>query len=136
MNEDIITFETAILASELGLKSCTKYCYDPNDEGKSLQLWETIFKYAPDEVVKRMIDAPTQSQLAKWIRERFNLLIRMYFNEEKMKFEPCYSLINVKTGFCTGISAEEMEFDSFEEANEESLKRTLRFIIEKKIHLK
>ncbi len=129
MNEDFIEYETASLAKEVGFDWKVIYAYNcyPNVEVPFKEYYSD-FRNTEDFYVS----APTQSQLAKWIRERFNLLIRMYFNEEKLKFEPCYSLINIKTGFCTGISAEQAEFDSFEEANEESLKRTLRFIMRRR----
>lgn len=128
MNEDYISFETAKLAKEAEFNCPTDQLF--RKSGK-FTFCSGYFNEEDD-----FYSAPTQAVLLKWIRERFDLLVRMYFDEDTLKFNPCYSLINIKTGFQTGISAEKIEFNTFEEATEESLTRTLKFILGKNIHLK
>ena len=128
MNEDYISFEVAKLAKEAGFNWMVGSAYYKNERIDQYYGYQN----QGEEYYSRC----SQAVLLKWIRERFDLLVRMYFDEDTLKFESCHSLINFKTGFQSGMLEERKEFNSFEEAVEESLKNTLRFILKQNIHLK
>lgn len=97
MNEDYITFETAKLAKKAGFRWPVEKAYH------SKVRIDQYYGYQNQD--KTYYSVCSQSVLAKWIREEFDLLIRCYFNEGTLKFEPCYVLINLKTGNEFGLSA-------------------------------
>lgn len=121
MKEDYINYEVAKLAKEAGFRWPVEKAYRFKDR------IDAYYGYCNQD--KSYYSVCSQAVLAKWIREEFDLLIRCYFDEESLKFEPCYTLINLKTGNEFGLSAKQLKFKTYEEAIEESLKRTLEFII-------
>jgi len=73
MNEQLISFETAKLAKENGFDGtgCT-HCYDPHNPIES-QTWSDNIGCSTEERLARLIDAPSQSLLQKWLREEHNI---------------------------------------------------------------
>ena len=69
MEDQLISFETAKLAKEKGVDLHTINCYD-----KRGKLWALH----SDNNVKHKISAPTQSLLQKWLREKYNIHIRIW----------------------------------------------------------
>jgi len=47
--------------------SC-KYCYDPLDESKTLQLWSDNIESSTKERLERLISAPEHWQVVEWLR--------------------------------------------------------------------
>jgi hypothetical protein len=82
MKPTYVTFEQAKWLKEKGLNdhfyhrqgedstrwvSC-KYCYDPLDESKTLQLWSDNIESSTKERLERLISAPEQHQVVEWLR--------------------------------------------------------------------
>ena len=95
MKEQLITFDTAKLAKEKGFNDhfyhkkgedssrwwkC-KHCYDPEDETKTLQLWSDNIFNSTDERLERLVSAPTQSLLQKWLLEVKHINIELTFDD-------------------------------------------------------
>jgi len=80
MKEEIISFQTGKLAKEKGFSIVSTGFYDEN---KELDLYES---YIGDDIVyKRQLldgivvcEAPTQSLLQKWLREKHRIFIIIY----------------------------------------------------------
>lgn len=133
MYDEIITFETAKLAKEKGgeLWDWNDRYYDPNDETHTLQRkWSTQSGCSTENRMNRLIKAPTQSFLQKWLREIHNIHINIWFMGDDVKdyktlkwsFEiktiaPDYKLIKNQTGY-----------ESFEKALEAGLQEGLKII--------
>jgi len=84
-----VTFEQAKALKEKGLNNhfyhrkgedssrwieC-KYCYDPGDETKTLQLWSDNIFNSTDERLERLISAPEQWQVLEWLRVNHGIWI-------------------------------------------------------------
>lgn len=74
MKEQIIEFKTAKLADEKGfdLKPTVSYFYDRRDYNKD---WDTRELFHKRNIGPKAIQAPTQSLLQKWLREKYKLRI-------------------------------------------------------------
>jgi hypothetical protein len=69
MKETIIKFETAILAKEKGFNNDLQWCgFAPCSYDEKGNFWKNTF-YG--------IEAPTQSLLKKWLRDKYHLYVRV-----------------------------------------------------------
>ena len=111
MEEQLISFETAKLAKEKGLKINTKFNYYNIPSYMEMQygsgkyhddeLGETLIEekigylseYKPNEYVSEVFSAPTQSLLQKWLRDKHNLHIGIQLNQFGYGF--MYSIIDI-----------------------------------------
>jgi hypothetical protein len=90
------TFEQAKLLKEKGLNdhfyhrqgedstrwvSC-KYCYDPLDESKTLQLWSDNIESSTKERLERLISAPEQWQVVEWLRVNHGIWIELRMGKD------------------------------------------------------
>lgn len=104
MNEDdIVNFKTAELAKEKGFNGHyfhrkgedssrwwdSKYCYDPDDETSEKQLWCDNTSNSTNERLERLISAPTQSLLQKWLRKNhdINIFIHPTYRKGKCDYD-------------------------------------------------
>lgn len=73
MKEQLISFDTAKLAKEKGFVYNTEWSYD----GETL----TSYSFIPDHPANTSDDypAPTQSLLQKWLREKYGLIVTVYY---------------------------------------------------------
>ena len=106
MKEELVTFETAKLAKEVGFDIPCGQFYDILEEGceplgepidnivlqqyRSFMLYEIVitdYNNRYDNLGNKIIShtcasAPTQSLLQRWLREKHNIHIRIYRNED------------------------------------------------------
>ena len=73
MKEELISFETAKLAKEVGFDCVTNKYYTPNS-GK------LVYGIRP-VVVNIRIKAPTQSLLQRWLREKHKIHITIHYHK-------------------------------------------------------
>lgn len=134
MEDTIITFETAKLAKEKGFDAL---CYDAfNSKGN---LYSNGWcEYLYDNKVEipfrsgvlesKDVLAPTQSLLAKWLREEYNIYtwVIPYTKEGRFDINP----LSVPDGYRCNIYpfAKSMVYDTYEEALEEGLQEALKLI--------
>lgn len=136
MEDQLITFETAILAKEKGFDEYCNYTYEGNILSKTQKSWknsEDLTEYA----------VCTQSLLQRWLREIYNLNIDIscvgYDNYDKhFSYRATVNLItkDIRTGLnpkitvdCTSdIKTDGFIFRSYENALEKGLQKALTLI--------
>jgi hypothetical protein len=138
MKEQLITFETAVLAKEKGFNiSCFDY-YNPKynttvrgieyDSDRDVE-WDwnnnstsKIASPYPNTEIKGQCSAPTQSLLQKWLREEHLWYCNVELNENGDYIAVVTSIIKNQS-----VTWDE-GFNSFEEALEFSLQEALKLI--------
>jgi hypothetical protein len=146
MKEQLISFETALLAKEKGFKikhrniasvywcndidSITKTQYKPYFflNGDYLRGYKKYKENTVKELTKlsdRYVDIqlPTQSLLQKWLREKHNIHINMYRNA--LGFQCNLDKAECGTHICKVVEDEEL---TYEQALEAGLKEALKRI--------
>ena len=126
MQEQLITFETAKLAKEKGFFQETNrleipyYNYKGEFKG-DVSDWR-IRKYIRGEDTSdiEFVSAPTQSLLAKWLREKHNIHLIAYKNINIDGYDWCY----ITTDGITNINS----YKTYEEAYEIGLQEALKQI--------
>ena len=120
MKDTRINFETAKLAKEKGFDIKTKYSWYVPDNSKPI-----IEKHKPDGLY--YLSCPTQSLLAKWLREEHNLYTesQMYIEEGLYKFK---YVIKSDFEYDLIILKEKYNFSTYEEAREIVLQEALKLI--------
>lgn len=117
MEEQFISFQTAKLAKEKGFNIESKFRYASNG-----RLTKKVYDF--DE----WCEAPTQSILQKWLREKHRIHIHFCTTTEG---EWQHAIIELKThvGFLgMGTMRDEPTFNSYEEALESGLYQALKLI--------
>ena len=125
MEEQLISFETAKLAKEKGFDVPT--LYGCNEQGELLEYF-TYASYSPGEpeiridefINKWEYQLPTQSLLAKWLREKHNIHLIAYKNINIDGYDWCY----ITTDGITNINS----YKTYEEAYEIGLQEALKLI--------
>ena len=116
MEDTRITFETAKLAKEKGFKYSELSYYDGElDLSNCFDVIEPR-KRTPEN----MVYAPTQSLLAKWLREKHNIHLIAYKNINIDGYDWCY----ITTDGITNINS----YKTYEEALEAGLQEALKLI--------
>ena len=126
MEDTRITFETAKLAKEKGFSQETNrleipyYNYKGEFKG-DVSDWR-IRKYIRGEDTSdiEFVSAPTQSLLAKWLREEHNIHLIAYKNINIDGYDWCY----ITTDGITNINS----YKTYEEAYEIGLQEALKLI--------
>lgn len=80
MQEQLITFETAKLAKEVGFNEFSEKVYlGEESEGKgALNIWEYVSGHIINKIYTDVYyKAPTQSLLQTWIREKYGLFVEV-----------------------------------------------------------
>ena len=147
MKEQLITFETARLAKELGFDWECNIAWLLSDrwgnlEGKNVRtgdiikvdmstrnfcntLNNNIYKNVKPKGCKEICAAPTQSVLQKWLRDKYNVHIEIIPDEEDPKnlwWSVVYHLDNMQEPTSNG------PFETFEIALEKGLQEALKLI--------
>lgn len=124
MKDTLINFETAKLAKEKGFKKvkCDYYF----DKSCKIQKEVGIDNLHRDGHFNK-IAAPTQSLLAKWLREKYNLYTesQMYIEEGLYKFK---YVIKSDFEYDLIVLKEKYNFSTYEEAYEIGLQEALKLI--------
>lgn len=94
MEEQFVTYETALLAKEKGFDENTDKCYADTKEHEYEDVWnhgdDIKVEYEPPHIVssryiedynytRYICDAPTQSLLQKWLRENHSIHITIEY---------------------------------------------------------
>lgn len=110
MEDTRVTFETAKIAKEKGfLKEWADLAYKKDDQ-----------KLYGDTGIYTDYPAPTQSLLAKWLREKHNIHLIAYKNINIDGYDWCY----ITTDGITNINS----YKTYEEALEAGLQEALKLI--------
>ena len=125
MQEQLITFETAKLAKEKGFpqepnrRKVPYYNYKGEFNG---DVTDFLRKYLREEDTSDVesVSAPTQSLLAKWLREEHNIHLIAYKNINIDGYDWCY----ITTDGITNINS----YKTYEEAYEIGLQEALKLI--------
>ena len=120
IKEQYISFETAKLAKEKGFDGQSRFAFG-NDGSEGLPFDKDILM-------------PTQSVLARWLREKHNLFIettvdfyKLMTENEYTKYYPVYyyKIINLEDSVWT---SDKHEHHSYEEAMEDGLQDALELV--------
>ena len=125
MEDTRITFETAKLAKEKGFpqepnrRKVPYYNYKGEFNG---DVTDFLRKYLREEDTSDVesVSAPTQSLLAKWLREKHNIHLIAYKNINIDGYDWCY----ITTDGITNINS----YKTYEEAYEIGLQEALKLI--------
>ena len=125
MKEQLISFETAKLAKEKGFPQepnrlkIPYYNYKGEFKG---DVTDFLRKYLREEDTSDVesVSAPTQSMLAKWLREKHNIHLIAYKNINIDGYDWCY----ITTDGITNINS----YKTYEEAYEIGLQVALKLI--------
>ena len=117
IEEEHVTFETAKLAKEKGFNEECLFYYEHLESGNIL--WKTVKSHKTDT---NFYLAPSQSILARWLRDSYKVIVSCAFNYETKKF--AYFIGN----YDEPISKSSKEFDFYEEALESGLQEALKLI--------
>ena len=115
MEDTIITFETAKLAKKKGFNEICQYYYEIFDKPITLQRMPCSNSEGYEQPT-----APTQSLLAKWLREEHNIHLIAYKNINIDGYDWCY----ITTDGITNINS----YKTYEEAYEIGLQEALKLI--------
>jgi hypothetical protein len=141
MKEQLISFDTAKLAKEKGffdksirggIRISQPYFY--NEKGVKYK-FDDIFNEDNIGNLNNCYNAPTQSLLQKWLREKHGIHIQVYVmekwlengNEMDVWFEVNLKTTNRLNGL-SNVKSNMLEFNSYEEALEEGLQEALKLI--------
>ena len=113
IEEEYISFETAKLAKEKGLDIPTRYGFS---ERRSLVRVDTSDNWNQD---KELYSRPTQSLLARWLREKHKMIVSCVFNYETKMWT--YFIGN----YNNPISKSSKEYNFYEDAMEAGLQEAL-----------
>lgn len=154
MKKDLILFETAKLAKEKGFDELVLYKYSDKgvlyisytteqyygietlkefiDEGcgftKNSELpWNNIYRSEyENKKVNIVVTAPTQSELQKWLREKHNIHIQVWYdNTQKDGYPYLYKIYDQNN---EPVDSDGWYYDNWEEALEEGLQEALKLI--------
>lgn len=135
MTDQLISFETAILAKEKGFKEECAYYYN----NKTGILKPFMFDDNPKVVSLQdgtnaglLTITPTQSLLQKWLRELHNMnIVIMTSINQSGKFQMSIEEIikSFGTDMSDSIYCKDIDYDTYEEALEQGLLQALKLII-------
>lgn len=128
MQEELVTLETAKLAKEKGFNIFTDVCFanTPNSDNKQYKKIKLHHSHSVGSVdsfgnmLTIVAYAPTQSLLAKWLREKHNIHLIAYKNINIDGYDWCY----ITTDGITNINS----YKTYEEALEAGLQEALKLI--------
>ena len=121
MEDALITFETAKLAKEKEFDIKTTHYYLVDEKKHILNISkEYSIEGLNWNVRSTRISAPTQSLLAKWLREKHNIHLIAYKNINIDGYDWCY----ITTDGITNINS----YKTYEEALEAGLQEALKLI--------
>jgi hypothetical protein len=131
MKEQLVSFETAVLAKEKGFDPIpqgiyTKY-YSKTDEYELL-----IFKRSVTSVRNDDIKVVTQSLLQKWLREKHKIYIELQIGDSLIHESWCWKIFthrpNGKGLIWITADSNDVYYNTYEEALEKGLQEALKLI--------
>ena len=139
MQEQLITFETAKLAKEKGFDfRCEKAYFETKEHIlETRRDSEITFKYKPPRILKRnygdeftifIAEAPTQSLLQKWLREKHEIYVSP---RESYSFDNTLEYVCTVNGTYVNHNIKDKpinRFDTYEQALEVGLQEGLKLI--------
>ena len=128
IKEQYVSFETAKLTKEKGFDERCNYVYDKN---KTLQMIRNQSYEEFDKRDKYSILCPTQSLLARWLREKYDLSVEVLSTASGFAWCVC----KAHDGTCI-VSFEDYDEDipdNYETSMEIALQKALKFIKKEQI---
>ena len=128
IEEQYVSFETAKLAKEKGFDESVRKYFTPKGDNTFINYFYLSTKYLHG------IARPTQSLLARWLREKHKLFIevtvdfiRLIREGDSTKYYPVYyyKIINLEDSVWT---SDKHEHHSYEEAMEDGLQEALKLL--------
>ena len=125
IEQEYISFETAKLAKEKGFNEPCKYFYE-EISGEAIK-WECVGDIISTK--KNEFLCPTQSLLARWLREKHNICVEVNFTSYGFVWCVC-NTNNTEDKYGSGESGPNKNgtWDNYEEAMETCLQEALKFI--------
>lgn len=127
MEDKLVLPETAIIADKLGFKGETMYWYQPRYDGEF-----RTYRFGDDRLLDSCrepddILAPTQSLLAKWLREVHNIHVEIesHLNNDIWYYN---TTLNYRMGYYQSSLDGDIVYDTFELAMEAGLQEALKLI--------
>jgi hypothetical protein len=109
--------------------SC-KYCYDPLDESKTLQLWSDNIESSTKDRLERLISAPEQHQVVEWLRINHGIWVSVNIAmDDKWYFE----LYNLKDKRNAEIIIEGENVTDFHNSPQEAYSAAFDYLISQNI---
>jgi len=129
MKEQIINSETAKLAKKKGFKVPGRYAYALSIPDRYIDV-NSCYGEALDDVESgRYVEAPTQSLLQKWLREKHNLHITIMYLDCSLYFGYTIEDMSTNSFLTEEVYGTHVEpFDLYEKALEEALRESLKQI--------
>lgn len=135
MEEQLVSLETAKLLKRNGFCNGSDYFYDTTVHFDSDS--KPIFNHSPEGFVRKyvnglsgiILEAPTQSLVQKWLRDKKKIHIRIGHRKDHKTEENLFS-VDVKDIKCKNpyiIYASLSYLSTYEEALEEGLKKALQY---------
>ena len=126
IEEQYVSFETAKLAKEKGFNEPCRHYYlngakEVNNE--TIMIYDLPYPYNSTD--KNYFAAPTQSLLARWLREKHKLFIEVTIDSIRLIREGDSKIVNLKNADYTNNKE---EFRSYEEAMEAGLQDALKLL--------
>ena len=126
ITEQYVSFETAKLAKEKGFNEPCRHYYlngakEVNNE--TIMIYDLPYPYNSTD--KNYFAAPTQSLLARWLREKHKLFIEVTVDSIRLIREGDSKIVNLKNADYTNNKE---EFRSYEEAMEAGLQDALKLL--------
>jgi hypothetical protein len=130
MKEQLISFETAVLAKEKGFDwLCNNYTNERDGDNFSNE--NTIISYKNYNCIYATYSRPTQSLLQKWLREVHNIHVNIDCNAGGWYYElmKCNgTTIYIEKGRNKGMAYQGFNYETYEEALEAGLQESLKLI--------
>ena len=121
MEEDYVSFETAKLAKENGFDEKVKYYFTKNGDNIL-----TNYFYLVQPKYLHGFPCPTQSFLAKWIRQTKNLIINIFYDHNKKYFWGAITEIGIPIKYSFTIENNKTYKDALEESLKIALTRKIK----------
>jgi len=126
MRDELITYETALLAKDKGWNQRGSYMYDRHNEIQTVPSIKHIFHEGGMKAIQtpQQLFAPTQTTIHKWLRKKHNIHISLTHKFNGYYECDVYSLVEDEFEVTRGYSME------YEEALETGIFEALKLIEE------
>lgn len=127
MKEQLITYDTAILANEKGFDLITgSDCWIKTLDGELIHNSERRNTPEHDRTLDYYLAQPSQSLLQKWLREEHNIHIEILLEEDGAYTK--FYFRTMKIGEYFNLSYDDLSYDVYEDALETALIKVLEKI--------
>lgn len=127
MKDQLISYETAMLAKEKGFINGSKSYYNGNDTLETLsEEFHPNAVHTNNMMQRFRYEAPTQSLLQQWLRTEHQLHIEVLLSEDAPYTQVYYRIMKIGQYFT--LSHDDNYFHEYEDALEEALIKALKII--------